>query len=373
MKNPIQVCPKEMINAYLLFFVVHSAQIGVGIQGFQRIIYQEARQDAWISVLLAGIATHIVTFCMIKTLEIYGSNDLYGIQQDIFGNWFGNFINVMYVIYCFVAFFSVLRNYIEVIQAWIFPSIGTWFLSATLLLIIIYAFTGGLRVIVGVSFFSVILSLWIIPMLAFPLKYSSAESLFPILENDIRSILKGAHSMTFTIIGFEILNVIYPFVKDKKNIRKPVHLGLLFSNFIYLSVMLVSITYYSEGKIVKTIWATLTLFSFISFPFIERFEFVVVCFWMLIILPNLCLYLWSAYRGTIRLVNISGTTFVWLFSFLIFIGTLIIQTRTQINKFNTVFGNVAFYVIFIYPIFLWIIAILKKNFTSKKVQKNGQA
>jgi len=342
MKNPIQLSPKDMINAYLLFFVVHGAQVGVGIQGFQRVIYQDARQDAWISVLLAGIASHIVTFCMIKTLEIYGSNDLYGIQQDIFGKWIGNFLNALYVIYCFVAFFSVLRNYIEVIQVWLFPSIGTWFLSATLLIIVIYAFTGGLRVIVGVSFFSIVLSLWIFPMLAFPLKYSVAESLLPILENDVRSILKGAHSMTFTIIGFEILNVIYPFVKDKKSVRNPVHLGLLFTTFIYLSVMMVSITYYSEGKLLKTIWATLTLFSFISFPFIERFEFVAVCFWMLIIIPNMCLYLWAAYRGAIRLVNIRGTTFVWLFSFFVFICTIIVQTRIQINAINTVFGHIAF-------------------------------
>ncbi len=210
-------------------------------------------------------------------------------------------------------------------------------------------------------------------MLAFPLKYSVAESLLPILENDVHSILKGAHSMTFTIIGFEILNVIYPFVKDKQNVRKPVHLGLLFSTFIYLSVMMVSITYYSEGKLLKTIWATLTLFSFISFPFVERFEFIAVCFWMLIIIPNMCLYLWAAYRGVIRFVNIRGTTFVWLFSFFAFIATIIVQTRIQINTLNTVFGHAAFYVIFVYPILLWILAILKKNFTSKKVHKNEQA
>ena len=372
MAKPIQLSPKDMINAYLLFFVVHGAQIGVGIQGFQRIIYQDARQDAWISVLLAGIATHLVTFCMIKTLEIYGSDDLYGIQIDIFGKWIGNFLNAIYVIYCSVAFFSVLRNYIEVIQAWIFPSIETWFLSATLLIIIIYAFTGGLRVIVGVSFFSIILSLWILPMLVFPMEYATVDSLLPILENDIRSILKGAQSMTFTIIGFEILNVIYPFVKDKKKIRKPVHLGLLATTIIYLAVMLVSIAYYSEGKLLKTIWATLTLFSFISFPFMERFEFVAVCFWMLIILPNLCLYLWAAYRGAIRLFPISEKKFVWLFSFIILIGTILVQTRTQINTINTVFGQIAFYVIFVYPILLWPIARLKKNFASKKVKKNEQ-
>ena len=370
MKNSIRLTPKDMFNAYLLFFVIHSTQIGVGIHGFQRIVYQDARHDAWISVLFAGLATHIVAFCMIKTLEAYGSNDLYGIQQDVYGKWIGNFLNVIYILYCSVAFFSVIRNYTEVIQAWIFPGISTWFVSATLLIIIIYTFTGGLRVMVGVSFFSIVLALWILPMLIFPLKFSSAESLFPILEANISSILKGAQSMTFTVIGFEILNVIYPFIKDKKNVKKHTHLALLATTFVYLSVMLVSITYYSEGELLKTIWATLTLFSIISFPFMERFEFVAVVFWMLIILPNLCLYLWAAYRGTIRLVNVSGTKFVWIFSLLIFIGTLMVQTRTQINMINTQFGKVAFYIVFVYPIFLYMITMLKKKFTSQKERSN---
>ncbi|MFJ7826501.1 GerAB/ArcD/ProY family transporter [Psychrobacillus sp. NPDC096623] len=370
MDNSIRLEPNDMFNTYLLFFVIHSAQIGVGVQGFQRIVYQNAKHDAWISVILAGIATHIVAFCMIKTLEAYGSNDLYGIQQDIYGKWLGNFLNAIYILYCSIAFFAVLRNYIEVIQAWLFPDISTWFLSATLILITIYAFTGGLRVIVGISFFSVVLALWIFPMLIFPMKFATVDSLFPILEANVGSLLKGAYSMTFTILGFEILNVIYPFIKDKKKTSKYTHLALLASTFIYLSVMLVSIGYYSEGKLLRTVWATLTLFSFISFPFMERFEFVAVCFWMLIILPNLCLYLWAAYRGVIRLVNISGTKFVWIFSFIIFLGTLLVESRTQINMINNQVGKVGFYLVFVYPILLYLLTILKKKFTSQKEQTN---
>ncbi|GGA27769.1 GerAB/ArcD/ProY family transporter [Psychrobacillus lasiicapitis] len=370
MKSSIQFSPKDMINASLVFFVVHSAQIGVGIHGFQRVVYQDAEKDAWISVLIAGLATHIVALCMIKTLEIYGTNDLYGIHQEVYGKWIGNFFNVIYILYCGIAFFSVLRNYIEVIQTWIFPGLATWFLSATLIIIIIYAFSGGLRVIVGVSFFSIMLALWIIPMLLFPLKYAYTEALYPMLEEDISAILKGAKSMAFTIIGFEIIQIIYPFVKDKENVKKNVHFSLLFTTVIYLIVMLVSLTYYSEGKLEKTIWATLTLFSFISFPFMERFEFVAICFWMLIILPNLCLYLWAAYRGAQRVIKISGTKFVWIFSLVVFIATMFIQSRTQINMINTQFGNIAFYIIFVYPIILLFIVMLKKKFTSKKEQSD---
>lgn len=370
MNNSIRLSPKDMFNAYLLFFVIHSTQVGVGIHGFQRIVYQEARQDAWLSVLIAGFATHVVAFCMIKTLEVYGSNDLFGIQQDVYGKWIGNILNAVYVLYCFAAFFSILRNYIEVIHAWIFPGISTWFLSMTLLLITLYAFTGGLRVMIGISFFSVILSIWLLPMLIFPIKFATIDSLLPILEENFSSLLKGAHSMTFTIIGFEILHVIYPFIKDKKQTSKYTHLALLSSTFIYLSVLLVSIAYYSEGSLLKTVWATLSLFSFISFPFMERFEYVALCFWMLIILPNLCFYLWAAYRGTIRLVKIRETKFVWGFSLLIFLCTLVVQTRTQINMINNELANIAFYIVFVYPIFLYMMIMLKKKFTSHKEQKN---
>lgn len=48
------------------------------------------------------------------------------------------------------------------------------------------------------------------------MKFSTVDSLLPILETNFSSLLKGAQSMTFTIIGFEILNIIYPFIKDKK-------------------------------------------------------------------------------------------------------------------------------------------------------------
>ncbi|WP_342505724.1 GerAB/ArcD/ProY family transporter [Sporosarcina sp. FSL K6-2383] len=368
MKSSIQISPKDTINAFLLFFIIQSAQIGVGIHGFQRIIYQDAKQDAWISVLLAGLATHIIAFFMIKTLQMYGSNDLYGIHQDVFGKWIGNFFNILYIIYCSVAFIAVLRNYIEVVQTWVFPDLATWFLAASLLLIVIYTFTGGLRVIVGISFFSTILSIWLFPLLIFPVKFMELSDLLPILEANMTEILKGAKSMTFTVIGFEIIYVIYPFVKDKENAKKHIHLGLFVTTMLYLVIMLVSLSYFSGEQLTKTIWATLSLFNIVQLPFIERVEYIVVCFWMLIILPNLCLFIWSAFRGIRRMVKINANKFVWIFSLIIFVLSLTFKTRTQINMFNDYFGKVAFYIIFVYPIFLYVIAAIKKKFKSHKEQ-----
>lgn len=366
MKTNLHIHPSETFNAFMIFFIIQSAQIGVGIQGFQRIIYQDAKHDAWISVVLAGLATHIIAIFMLKTLHLYDSNDLYGIHQDVYGKWIGNFLNSLYILYISSAFFAVLMNYTEVVQSWVFPNLKTWFLVASLLLIVVYSFTGGLRVIVGICFFSFVFSIILLPVLGFPMKYIEPRSLLPVLEADMSEIFKGVKSMTFTIVGFEILYVIYPFIKDKENVNKPLHLGLFLTTIIYLAVMLVSLTYFSGEQLSKTIWATLTLFSIVKFPFVERMEYIVICFWMLIILPNLCLFVWTAYRGTMRIVNISAKKFVWIFSFITFIASFSLTTRIQINMFNNHFSRIAFYTIFVYPILLYVVAKIKNKVNKRK-------
>lgn len=150
----INVYPKEsnQIPAYLIAFLIHSNQVGVGILGFQRVIAKEAGHDAWISVAIAGIAVHLVVWVIFMTLSRYPSADLYGINRDVFGKWLGNLINLLYMIYFTMAAIVVLRSYTEVVQAWMFPEVSTWSLSAVILGLTLYTILGGIRVI-GLHFY----------------------------------------------------------------------------------------------------------------------------------------------------------------------------------------------------------------------------
>lgn len=366
MKKTLPISESELINAPLLFFIINACQIGVGIHGFQRLIYQDAKQDAWISVIISFVFAHFIVFIMIKTLEMFPSNDLYGIHEEVFGKFIGNFFNLIYIFYSSMAFLVVLKNYIEVINVWIFPNLSATFLGASLLIIVIYAFNGGFRVLVGVCFFSFICTLWVPSILFIPMKYSEISQLLPLFDNHIKDILKGAYSMTFTIIGFEIINIVYPYVKEKNKVQRYVHLGLFATLLIYLSIMLISLTYFSGPQLEKTIWATLNLFSIIKFPFIERVEIITICLWMIIILPNLCLFAWSAHRGVIRMMNISSKKFIWIFSIIILILTLFIKSRNQINDINNIFSKFGFIIVFVYPLFIYLIALIRNSFLKRK-------
>lgn len=369
MKNKLQINPTQTFNAHLLFFIISSTQIGVGIHGFQSIIYKDAKQDAWISIIISFIAAHFVIFIIFKTLELYESNDIYGVNLDLFGKYLGNLINLTYIVYCGLVFFAIIKNYSDVINTWVFPSLSPSFITITLLITVSYAFTGGLRVIIGVCFLSFFLSLWILIVLLFPIEYSNINYLLPVLDNDFISILKGAYSMTLTIVGFEIINVLYPYIKEKNKAQKYVHFGLLLTLAIYLFVMLVTLTFFSGEQLEKSIWATLSLFSIVRLPFLERIELITVCYWMMIILPNLCFFVWSAYRGVSRIINITDKKFIFIFSLLIFIGSLLVKTRIDVHTFNNYIGNYGFYIVFVYPFFLYLIALLKKKAFKRQARR----
>jgi spore germination protein (amino acid permease) len=366
MKVHYQPNPQNSLNAFIVFFIIHSMQVGIGIQGFQRIIFFEAKQDAWISVVLAGIFTHIVVMVISKTLQLYGPSDIYGIHNEVYGKWIGKIVNSLYIIYCLWVFMTILMNYIEVMQTWVFQTVPTWLFSASILLIVIYGVTGGIRVIVGACFFSVILSVWMLGFIGYPLRFLDFSHLLPVMESNITSILKGTYKMTLTIIGFEILYVIYPFLKEKGQVAKFAHLGIAGTNILYLLVILITIAYFSPGQLNNTIWATLTLFKVVKLPFIERTEYVAISFWLLIILPNLMLYLWAALRGVKRTFEIKTKWFIYFFSFVIFLGSLFINTRIKINQFNDFFATIAFYITFCYPFILYILALIKKKMTTFK-------
>jgi spore germination protein (amino acid permease) len=366
MKVQYQPKPQFLLSTFLLFFIIHDMQVGIGIQGFQRVIFLEAKHDAWISVVLSGILTHMVVFVIIKTLQIYGSADIYGIHHDVYGKWLGKVFNSFYTLYCLMLFVIIITNYIEVIQTWVFPDLPTWILSMSILLLVIYGVTGGLRVIVGASFFSVVLSLWMFGLFGYSLRFTDIHHLLPVMETNIVSILKATHKMTLSLLGFEILYAIYPFMKEKDKVQKYTHFGIAATTILYLIIMLISIAYFSPGQLENTIWATLSLFKIVKLPVIERMEYVVITFWLLIILPNLMLYMWAAVRGIKRTFEKRTKGFVWIFSLVIFFTSFIFNTRSKIDSMNNSFSSLAFYLMICYPFILYGSALLKKTMISKR-------
>jgi len=364
----VNLHPKEslLFNAFLLMFIIHSVQSGVGIVGLPRIIFLDAKHDAWIAVFLAGVLTSVILWSMIMMLKQYDSADLYGIHVDVFGKWLGNFLSIVYMVYLTACFFVIILNYVEIVQVWIFPNLPTWQLVLVLILLAVYAVYGGIRVMVGVSFLSVTGTLWLLLVIFVPLRYTDFTHIFPIMNVDIYHMIKGIKSTTLSIMGFEILMFVYPFVKEKRRALLYVQIGNLFTTLTFTLVTFISVLFFAEDSLSKVIWPVISMLKIVRLPNLERFEFIAVSFWMLVILPNMCFYLWAASKGFSRIIKRTQKMGIWIIASLAFVASFFIKARYQMNLVTDMIAKVGFYAAFCYPVILTIIVYLKKWLSRRK-------
>ncbi|MGE1166766.1 GerAB/ArcD/ProY family transporter, partial [Peribacillus simplex] len=94
-----------------------------------------------------------------------------------------------------------------------------------------------------------------------------------------------------------------------------------------------------------TIWPTLTMLKIIKVPFIQRFEYIIIFLWYLIILPNLCLTIWSSCCITKKSFRIPFNITLPFFIATIFISSLYFTNRESINTLNTVLSQAGLYIV----------------------------
>lgn len=366
----INVFPKasNQIPAYLFFFLIYSNQVGVGVLGFERVIARETGYDAWISVILGGLAAHLVMWLIGRTLKRYPSSDLYGINHDVFGKRIGSLFNYGYMLYFVLVTIMIMRDYIEVLQTWMFNEITTWIVAAIILGLALYTILGGIRVITGYVFISFIMTIWLISFLYFPFQHARWSYLFPVADSTILELLQGARRMSLSLIGFEILYLLYPFAQNKENARVFAQYGVLFTNLIYLIFIILALTFFSSLQLQKTTWATLTVQQMVHLPFIERFEMIIVSVWLFVIMPNVMLYTWSVARGFKRMHQWSHLKSTLTVLLAVFLGTLPMITREQVSAYTSFVSQIGFFATFIYPIFLYLCVVIKDSWRRREME-----
>ncbi|MGG1675368.1 GerAB/ArcD/ProY family transporter [Neobacillus sp. NRS-1170] len=288
---------RHQVSPYLVFFIIYNSQVGVGILGFQRIISAKAGYDAWIGVLVAGCLVQAFIWMVYKLLG-KAEGDIIDVHTNLFGNLLGKFFSFFIILYYWLASVSVLDGFIEIVQVWMFPTIPSWILSSLLLILVYYGISGGFRTIAGISFLSFVFpQLLLIYLYIFPLKIAHFANLMPIMNHSFNEMMDSIKSSMYTLAGTEALLMYYPFIRDPKASKKFAHLGVLFTTLLYTVSSIVSFTFYSESQLKTTIWPELSLTKIIKLSFLERFEYLYISMYLIIVTSLIALLLWCSSRG----------------------------------------------------------------------------
>lgn len=353
----ITIKDTEKVSPFFAFFLIHSVQIGVGILGFQRVIVKNAGYDAWMSIILAGIANQVILWLMYELLK-RGNGDLIYIHRKIFGKWIGGFLSTLFILYVLLAATVFLRSFTQVVQVWVFPQLSTWIFCAVLLLLACYYIVGGFRTVAGLCFLSVIYSLPLLIVLYFPLHYAHFYNFFPLMTHSPMQILLSAKATTMEFLGVELLLLFYPFLKEPDKSRRWGHYALLYTTIFYIAFAIVAFVYFTEDQLKSTIWATLSLWKIVEFPIVERFEYIGIAIWVAVVVPNLCICLWAANYGMKRIFSFKRRRVLPILALIVLLSCSLLTNHPHIDKLNTVFSEIGFYFLYTYIPFLFFVQLI---------------
>ncbi|WP_264737843.1 spore germination protein [Cytobacillus firmus] len=358
------------VSPFFLFFLIHGTQTGVGLLGFQSLIIKGAGQDAWISVALVGFSFHLVAFLMYSLLKNSKNGDIMSLHQQLFGRFFGSILNIFF--YGYINFFVVivLSSYLEVLKTWVFPNIPIWVLSLIILSVITNIVLGGFRVVTGICFWGVILPTLLLSTLFFPLKSAYWTNLLPVFNHTFHEFFISAKESLMIYLGPELLLIYFPFIKNNKRSQKWVHIGLGYSTILYLVITIITFVYYSKGQLEETVWPTLIMSKIIRFPFIERFEYIFIFTWFLVILPPCCVALWGGVRILKESLRIKPRISLWVSIIIIQISVFLIKNNLSIEKMEKYLFLLSSCFLYIYLPILFILTNIIRNRKNNNLKLN---
>lgn len=356
----------KMVSPYLLFFLMHSTQTGVAVLTFQTKIIKGAGHNAWLSVLVLGLMMHVIFLMMLSILKHSSAGDILSFHKEVFGKYFGGALNILMAAYFSIASLFTLHTYIDLLQVWVFGDIASWEFSLLFSVVIFNIVAGGFRIVTATAYWGVIIPSLMLLSIFYSLNYIETSYLQPFFKYGVKEHFASAKEAVPLFQGFETVLVFFPFIKNREKAHKWGHSALLCTTFIYTIIAILTFMFFSKEKLEHLTWPTLTMIKIIEFPFLERFEFIFIFTWLLVVIPVICIYLWSAIRSIKLTIPKFKPTMILIGLLAVFhlINSEFITIQFT-HLMEVIIWYSGFIFLFCYIPFLFLISIFRKNVKNK--------
>lgn len=127
----------------------------------------------------------------------------------------------------------------------------------------------------------------------------------------------------------------------------------------------ITFAYFPSGLLERSIWPTLEMWKIVRLSFIERFEYLGIASWILIILPNVAIALWIASRVVKQVYHVSQKKAVIFLALVSLIIVVQIPTHERMNLFENLDSNIGFALGYVYTPILYLSLFIKKKVKTK--------
>lgn len=347
---------KRGFDESTLLYILTGTIINMGFLYLPSSVGIYAKQDGWITIIIASIYPLYIALCSIYLKYKHSDENILALNNKYFGNILGTFCNFVFIFQFMLFLCSSASATFNFIKA--YTSIPINNVTFVLMFLIIGAFTAnlGMNVLIKISGFIFYL---IIPTFLTGLsvlKYGSVLNLLPVGSSGFKNIFLGSFNTIYAYGGMEALLIIYSNYKDKKKLTKYSLLTTLFIIVIYTMITLLIGIYWENPLVQKTLWPSIYIVESIRNPIINNLRFFLLYFWTIVTLKSISLYFYfinEILSYTFRKFKIND---FYLFIYLLAIP-LSLAFKNEIIR-REISGKLIRYIVSFNLVFLTLIVIL---------------
>jgi len=324
-----------------------------------------AGSDGWISIIIAGIAIHVLVLVIWLLSKRFPHLTLYDYSCIILGKPFGFILNLAYICYFLFVVANAFIHMTDILGRWIFPQTPNPVLFFMGLLIFFYGCTGTLNNLV--SLFSVIfyftLILCVISFFTLFDPVLDIRFILPVGSSGWDNILGGVVDVLPAFIGFELLLIYMGFVLYPKKLSstKGAMVGIGVVTFYYATTTIISMMMFSQEEMEIIPEPVLYMLRTITVSVLQRWELIFLTIWCAVVIVFVLSFGYVASMGASKTFHTKHVIGVLISTIVVGSFTLIIHYWIEPTDLKIIaqFFHVTFAIVI--PILLLGISIIFKK------------
>ncbi len=370
---------KMKISSSQIFWMIASMEIGMTLLLTIAPAIRDAKQDAWISMIIGSIASILITYIIVKVSLLYPNQTFIEYSQTILGKWLGKIIVIPYFFMWYSVSGVILRESSDFLHLSLFYQTPLWIVVLMLALVIVYmTYSGGIETIARCSeIFGPLIIITLVIVTILSVNNLRMHRILPVYaDSGWQAILKGSLPITSFLGESAMLIMLVPFaVKQNKVLPRALWGVTVSSIVICITTLTVILTF---GNIAADMWYPFNrMIRFISImEFIQNIDALVVILWLLSVFIKLSMYLFIMSYGTAQWLGIKNwKNMVWIAAIISFvIAVAFPDIDAAAMEYPTKIWTPYIFPIDIVaiPLILWIIGIIRKKVGANKTPATEQ-
>lgn len=294
MKDEGKISPAQL-RALMIITI-----LGTTLLFMPSLVVAAAKQDGWLSMIVGVTGGYLEAAVVLALAKRFPNQSMVEYSEAILGKFLGKIMGLAIILYLIGFDLIIVREFGELLVLAIMPATPITVFIVVILLLAVYASTGGLEVIAreNTVFFGPIMAITLSLFILAARDYDFGN-LLPVMENGPMPVLKGALPTIAFFGEIGLVGFLYPKIKNPEQIPKATYQALAVAGGVMLLDTIAVLAIFNPENAARLVLPTLDIAKNIRIAqFIEHMEALVAFIWISAVFIKITIFLYVAALAT---------------------------------------------------------------------------